>query len=111
MWGRISNRPGEPVRDIHARDIDDLAILRIIDDLSHDDRWSHTHTRWVMWPEVTALLPEYPAKVVHAKIRRLMTRSLLDGCPCGCRGDLELTAAGRGMLDTNPLTCQCVGIA
>lgn len=29
MWGRIVNRPDEPVRDIHARDIDDRAILTI----------------------------------------------------------------------------------
>lgn len=110
MWGRIVNRPDEPVRDIHARDIDDRAILTIIDNLAHDGRLPDLDVRWVMWPEVTDLLPEYPSKVVHAKIRRLMTRGLLDGCPCGCRGDIELTDAGRSL--TSPdLTCYVSRIA
>ena len=31
-----------------------------------------------------------PEKVALAKMRSLIKRGLVDGCPCGCRGDFEL---------------------
>jgi hypothetical protein len=39
-----------------------------------------------------------PEKLVQAKMRRLLRRGLVDGCPCGCRGDWELTEKGRALL-------------
>lgn len=33
--------------------------------------------------------PHMPPKVVLAKARKLINRKLMDGCPCGCRGDFE----------------------
>lgn len=35
--------------------------------------------------------PNMPEKVVLAKARRLIRRGLVDGCFCGCRGDLKRT--------------------
>jgi hypothetical protein len=35
-----------------------------------------------------------PEKVIRAKLRRTMDRDLVDGCACGCRGDVELLEAG-----------------
>lgn len=43
-------------------------------------------------------VPGVPAKVALAKAKRLIKRGLLNGCACGCRGDFELTDAGRELL-------------
>lgn len=34
--------------------------------------------------------PGLPDKVVLAKARQLLKASIIDGCPCGCRGDYDL---------------------
>lgn len=39
-----------------------------------------------------------PEKVVLAKAKALVRRGLVDACTCGCRGDIELTAAGQSQL-------------
>ena len=51
-------------------------------------------TRWGIGIE----LWEYPERVLLAKLRRLVRRGLLDGCPCGCRGDFTITEKGRALL-------------
>jgi hypothetical protein len=38
------------------------------------------------------------SEVALAKMRALIRRGLVDGCRCGCRGDFEITAAGRAVL-------------
>lgn len=40
-----------------------------------------------------------PSKVVHAKMRRLIARGLVDGCDCGCRGDFVITENGLAQLE------------
>ena len=35
-----------------------------------------------------------PHKLVTAKARALIRRGLIDGCPCGCRGDFEVLPKG-----------------
>lgn len=48
---------------------------------------------WCNWFEghendVGKAMPEgTPRKLVLAKMRMLIKRGLVDGCPCGCRGD------------------------
>lgn len=37
-----------------------------------------------------AMPPGTPEKVALAKMRSLIKRKLVDGCPCGCRGDFRL---------------------
>lgn len=51
---------------------------------------------------VHAMPPNIPWKLANAKMQMLMRRGLVDGCPCGCRGDCELTIAGRELLDGGP---------
>ena len=46
-----------------------------------------------------AMPPDLPEKLVLSKMRNLIKRGLVSGCPCGCRGDYELTDAGRKLLD------------
>lgn len=73
-----------------------------------EERWHH-----VTWFEYDDQVPPNsvrlampagtPDKVVLAKMRRLIDRGLVDGCPCGCRGDYELTDAGRAMIGKAPI--------
>ena len=60
--------------------------------------------RWATWfgdkydNSVTHAMPPWtPEKLVHAKMRQLIHRGLVDGCDCGCRGDYELTLKGQAM--------------
>lgn len=59
---------------------------------------------WVMRGEVSEELErvtgiKWPWKVELAKFRQLEKRKLLDGCSCGCRGDIQITVKGAECLD------------
>ena len=46
-------------------------------------------------PSVARAMPEgTPEKLRIAKMAILIKRGLVDGCPCGCRGDYEITDKG-----------------
>lgn len=45
---------------------------------------------WIMIWDVEKELSEFPQKVVWAKFSALHRRGIIDGCPCGCRGDLQV---------------------
>jgi hypothetical protein len=48
-----------------------------------------------------------PQKRIFAKMRSLYKRGLVKGCPCGCRGDFEITDKGLaliGIKQTKPYT-------
>lgn len=61
---------------VQAKDIPDERILEML-----------TPTSWVTWLRIAEALPEFPRKVVQAKLRSLKRRGLAFGCPdCGCTG-------------------------
>lgn len=84
----------------HARDIPDALFL----DAIRAARGAHGVPRWATRWDVEAALgglplprdfavqdvPGVPSKVVLAKAKRLINRKVIDGCPCGCRGDFEI---------------------
>lgn len=39
-----------------------------------------------------------PPKLARAKMGQMIRKGLVAGCYCGCRGDFEITAAGREAL-------------
>lgn len=45
-----------------------------------------------------AMPPNLPDKLVHAKMNQLISKGLVEGCPCGCRGDYELTKKGEARI-------------
>lgn len=45
-----------------------------------------------------AMPDNLPEKLIHAKMRQLIHRRVIEGCDCGCRGDFEITDKGRGLL-------------
>ena len=74
-----------------AKDVPEMPVLEFLFGLN----------RWATWfpgydNSVENAMPVgTPEKVALAKMRALIKRGLVDGCPCGCRGDFELTDAGR----------------
>lgn len=65
-----------------ASDIADEQILPIVTQVMRPIGAS----RW----DIAARLPEFPEKVVLAKLGGLVRRGVLSGCACGCRGDFEI---------------------
>jgi hypothetical protein len=47
-----------------------------------------------------AMPPNTPEKLVIKKMAKLIGRGLVDGCPCGCRGDYEITQKGIDYIST-----------
>jgi hypothetical protein len=42
-----------------------------------------------------------PAKLALAKMRQMINRGVVKGCPCGCRGNFEITEKGMTEITTN----------
>jgi hypothetical protein len=83
-------------RAVQAKDIPDTEILRVVYDLCRES------AAWAVGWHVCERLPGFPEKVVQAKLARQLKRGLMTGCPCGCRGDWELTARGYEVLGVKP---------
>lgn len=88
---------------MQCKDIPDEPILRFL--ATGKDKYD-----WFNWyfvdadgkpcnKNVRAAMPDWvPPKLALAKMRMLIRRDLVDGCPCGCRGDFVLTDRGRAVL-------------
>lgn len=80
---------------LQCKDIPDDPILEFIG--SHNGAWCN----WYFGDEkdVHAAVPAWvPDRLLVAKMARLIERGLVDGCPCGCRGDYVLTEKGKQAL-------------
>ena len=71
-----------------AKDISDDAILAVVDQFCTDNP-KRGYAPWAFTRDIQAALPEFPEKVVLAKLRSLVKRGMLNGCACGCRGDFH----------------------
>lgn len=88
---------------MQCKDIPDLPILRYLE--SKHPAWVFLHGLGREWPSVQDAMPaihHLPEadrfKLALAKMRMLFRRGLVSGCPCGCRGDFQITQSGRAML-------------
>lgn len=72
-----------------AADLDDRAVLRVV------EASCLARNSWTNTTVVAEAFPDAPFKVVAAKLSKLLRRKFVTGCDCGCRGDWELTEAGR----------------
>lgn len=82
-----------------CKDIPDLPVVQFITLM--DGAWG----TWCwsdkrdMTNSVAPLFPaDIPDKLLLAKMGSLIRRGLIDGCPCGCRGDYEATDKGRAFV-------------
>jgi hypothetical protein len=84
---------------MQCKDIPDRPIIEFV--ASFNGNWCN----WYFGDErdVRRAMPDWqniPDKLVLAKMRTLIRRGLVDGCPCGCRGDFEITDKGRDFIAT-----------
>ena len=81
---------------MQCKDVPMVPILKFL--LRHEGHWCN----WTFGndKDVCTVMPEdVPLKVVHAKMRLLIKKKYVDGCPCGCRGDFEITKKGKEYLN------------
>lgn len=85
------------MRKVHqAKHIPDKVVLDYL-----AQRPTVWHTWWRIEPKepndmptvADAVPPEIPERVILAKMRALVSRKLVIGCACGCRGDFHLVDA------------------
>jgi hypothetical protein len=87
---------------VQCKDIPDLPILRLLKSLNgkwanwFDGReWDGSNGEHLSNSVLRAMPTETNGKLALAKMRQLMKRGLVKGCPCGCRGDFEITQLGE----------------
>lgn len=84
-----------------CKDIPDLPILQFLAD--HGIQGPGGWCNWCYGDanDVSHAMPQgIPDKLRLSKMARLIRRGLVDGCPCGCRGDFTLTPKGRALLNS-----------
>ena len=75
---------------LQAKDVSDEEIcqaLRTTRGMNGAPNWSS------LW-DVQRALPQYPPRVVLAKLSAMIRRKRITGCDCGCRGDFSLLEDG-----------------
>lgn len=83
-------------KKIQAKHVPDLPVLKFLKSMG--DQWATNGPLEFAHSVLHAMPPEIPRKVAVAKMASLIKRGLVNGCPCGCRGDYHLTAAGEEFL-------------
>jgi hypothetical protein len=91
---------------VKASDISDIEMLQLIRQEQIEKKaerpvWADepVETVWTCtWTLAAKLAPTYPEKVVAAKLRKLLKKKMIDGCPCGCRGDWTVLPKGEEIL-------------
>lgn len=79
-----------------CKDIPDRPILEFLSGLN--GKWAN----WYFGDErdVGRAMPAgIPEKLKLAKMRQMIHRGVVGGCPCGCRGDFVITEKGKGELE------------
>ena len=88
MWSDWHLRPSVTISDLQFVQ----AVAHLRKPWDDGEGW-----HWVMLWEISEYLAIHPNRI-RSKMRRLMGRDLIDGCNCGCRGDIHLTEKGERLL-------------
>ncbi len=80
---------------MQCKNISDRPILEM---LSRNPKQWHNWYFGNEFDVTKAMPPETPAKLRLAKMRVMMARGVVEGCPCGCRGDFVITEKGKAEL-------------
>lgn len=102
---------------MQTKDIPDRPILEFLrwinkphnpDNCNREYDWTEDSCKRGIWGNwyfggshcVQRVMPtDLPEKLVLSKMRSLIKRKLVSGCPCGCRGDYEITEKGIELLN------------
>lgn len=89
------------VKGLQCKDIPDLPILQFLAGLN--GKWANWYATVDGVPfersVVTAMPPNLPRKLHHAKMVQMVHRGVVDGCTCGCRGDWVITEKGLAEIE------------
>lgn len=83
---------------MQCKDIPDLDVLRFLAQLGCWGTWFWFEDYKPKNSVLNAMPPKTPVKVARAKMKRLISRDLVIGCSCGCRGDYEITEKGLALI-------------
>jgi hypothetical protein len=79
---------------MQAKDVPDEIVLAAIraESMKAEDYWpAEELPRPAFTWDIKKALPQFPPKVVMAKLRSLVRRNVIQGCDCGdCRGDFKI---------------------
>lgn len=74
-------------RLMQCKDIPDQLVLDAVTD--REPGWC-TQTTGRIWDAIEEQLGPVPWNLLLAKLRRLVARGLIEGCPCGCSGGFTI---------------------
>ena len=79
-------------KKIQCKHIPELPILEFLHDrMLRGEGWAY----WYQGFDNSIPVPEgIPDKLIVAKMAQMIAKGLVDGCPCGCRGDYAITDNG-----------------
>lgn len=89
-------------RAMKTKEIPDHLLLELL--AQRQGSWAFLHESGELsWPGegktvVTFARAPVPRKLMLSKFRSLHKRGFVGGCPCGCRGDFEITDKGLELL-------------
>jgi len=72
-----------------ASDITDKQIFAVIDTFPLLGEGEFQYRPWVMTWDFYEAFPDFPQKVIMAKLKQMVKKNRLQGCCCGCRGDFQ----------------------
>lgn len=75
-----------------CKDIPTLPVLEFLDRIKGN--WANWTYHDSPYNVRLAMPPGLPEKLYLAKMRILVSKGLVDGCDCGCRGDFLITRKG-----------------
>lgn len=66
-----------------AAGITDEQVFAVIDHVKA------TKGMWTCIWDLQEAFPNFPYKIIQAKMRQMVNKKRISGCGCGCRGDFE----------------------
>ena len=84
---------------MQAKDIDELPVLRFLASLGEKPATILQNVGALFENSIQHGMPAgVPTKVALAKMASMIRKGVVEGCPCGCRGDFVITCKGREVL-------------
>jgi hypothetical protein len=85
---------------MQCKDIPDRPILEFL--AKYQEEWCNWFGKEFERSVRHAMPDDVPEKLVLVKMCMMICRGVVTGCPCGCRGDFEITDKGLTELKRGP---------